>query len=359
MTDVLSKIPLVGWGPIITIAAITVSCLIIAILLWRNHKVWRWVFVLLFLVFSVGAVGDYVNTKFAYFDNAADLLGIPTYPTVDGNASGPDVQQQPNGAVTQINVPDTQSHFGSFTANVWLPPQYFSNPRDHFPVVMLLHGNPGQPTDWLTAGSAATTGLAVAQAGKPVILVMPEDLQNGLTGDSLCVDTQSQGNAETYLTKDVLAAVDSQLRTITNAKGRAIGGMSMGGFCALNLGLKHPDIFSVALDFSGETVSLPDLLPGGNQALYGGSDWQQKADANSPAKYYSTLDPSKGPAIWMDVGTKDGLLPTIQDLAGKLKAKGFTVEYHARPGDHDWNSWSAALKEALPWAAQRMTAPTP
>ena len=95
MTDVLSKIPLVGWGPIITIAAIAVSCLIIAILLWRNHKVWRWVFVLLFLVFGVGAVGDYVNTKFAYFDNAADLLGIPTYPTVDGNASGPDVQQQP------------------------------------------------------------------------------------------------------------------------------------------------------------------------------------------------------------------------------------------------------------------------
>ena len=63
MTDVLSKIPLVGWGPIITIAALAVICLIIAILLWRNHKVWRWIFVALFLVIGLGAAADYVNTQ--------------------------------------------------------------------------------------------------------------------------------------------------------------------------------------------------------------------------------------------------------------------------------------------------------
>jgi len=354
VVDVLAEIPLVGWGPIITIAALAVVCLILAILLWRNHKVWRVVFVLLFLVFGAAAVGDYVNTRFAYFDNAADLLGIPTYPTVDGNASGPNVQPQPNGAVTQISIPDKASGFGAYQAQVWLPPQYFTNPRQHFPVAYLLHGNPGQTTDWLTSGAAASTGLSVAQSGKPVILVLPENLQS-FAGDSLCVDTQSQGNAETYLTKDVIAAVDSQLRTISNAKGRAIGGMSMGGYCSLNLGLKHPDIYSAVLDFSGETVSQPDLLPGGNQALYGGSDWQQKADANSPAKYYTQLDPSKGPAIWMDVGNKDGLVPTITDLAGKLKAKGFTVELHVRPGDHEWTTWTAALKDALPWAAGLMS----
>ncbi len=98
-------------------------------------------------MFGVGTAADYANTHFAYYDNAADLLGIPTYPTVDGNASGPDVQQQPNGAVTHVSVPDTASKFGTFDAQVWLPPQYFSNPRQHFPVVYLLHGNPGsRPT---------------------------------------------------------------------------------------------------------------------------------------------------------------------------------------------------------------------
>ena len=144
MTDVLSKIPLVGWGPIITIAALAVFCLIIAILLWRNHKVWRWLFVFLFLVFSVGAVADYVNTKFSYFDNAADLLG--SRPTRRVDAVTPATSNRsPTARVTKITVPDTASHFGDFEANVWLPPQYFTNPREHFPVMLLLHGNPGRP----------------------------------------------------------------------------------------------------------------------------------------------------------------------------------------------------------------------
>ena len=155
-----------------------------------------------------------------------------------------------------ITVPDTASHFGSYDAQVWLPPQYFSDSAPALPGGLLLHGNPGANNRLADLRpSGASTGLSVAQAGKPVILVMPERLRDGFTGDSLCVDTQSQGNAETYLTKDVIAAIDSQFRTITNAKGRAIGGMSMGGYCALNLGLKHPDIYSVVLDFSGETVS--------------------------------------------------------------------------------------------------------
>ena len=110
-----------------------------------------------------------------------------------------------------ISVPDTASQFGTFDAQVWLPPQYFSNPRQHFSVVYLLHGNPGQPTDWLTSAGGAATFLSVAQSGKPVIVVMPEDIQNNISGDSLCVDIQSQGNAETYITKDVIAAIDIQV----------------------------------------------------------------------------------------------------------------------------------------------------
>src|SRR5690349_2780940 len=82
--NVLSSIPLVGWGPIIAIAAIAVIFLVLAVVTWRNHKVWRWVFVALFVIVGLGAVGDWVNTQFARFDTAADLFGIPNYPTVDG-----------------------------------------------------------------------------------------------------------------------------------------------------------------------------------------------------------------------------------------------------------------------------------
>lgn len=353
MEPVLAAVPLAGWGPTIVLGVLAMACLALAVLLWRRRKVWRWVLAGLFLVFGVATAGNYVNTQFSYFDTLADLVGVPTYPTADGVKPG---QAQPNGAVVPLTIPDSVSHFGSYQANVWLPPQYFTDGRTHFPVMLLVAGNPGTNTDWLTAGGAAATGLAAANAGRPVILVMPTVLQNAVTGDSLCVDTPSQGNAETYVTKDVVAAVDGQLRTEVSAAHRGIGGASMGGFCALNLGLKHPDVFSVVLDFSGETASNPDALPGGNQALYGGANWQQQADANSPSKYVGSLTGSKGPAIWMDCGTGDvQVLAQIQAFAPQLQAKAFTVEVHSRPGAHEWATWTAALQAALPWAAARLS----
>jgi S-formylglutathione hydrolase FrmB len=361
VTDVLAKISLLGWGPVLTIAAIAVSCLIIAFLLWRNHKVWRWVFIFLFFVFGVGTAADAVNNRFAYYDNVAQLAGLPTYPTVDvgggGNASGGGggpVEQHPDGAVTKITIPDNNSHFGSFDANVWLPPQYFSDPRAHFPVLLLIHGNPGSNNDWLNGSRAAETGLAAAKANHPVILVFPTVLRDGFTGDTLCLDTESQGNAETYLLKDVLPTIDNNFRTSVNVKQRAIGGLSMGGYCALNLGLKHPDVFSVALDFSGETTPVADTLPGGLSQLFG-ANWQQKADANNPEKYWSTLDGSKGPAIWMDVGTSDtAIMAAMQTLAPQLQSKGFTVEFHTRPGAHDFITFGNAFAAAMPWASARL-----
>ena len=68
----------------------------------------------------------------------------------------------------------------------------------------------------------------------------------------------------------------------------------MGGYCALNLGLKHPDIYSVVLDFSGDTVPTVDTLPGGLAQLFGPS-YQKSVDANTPAKYLGQLDAKQGP----------------------------------------------------------------
>ncbi len=359
MEKVLAGIPLVGIGPVLVISAVGVFFLVLGILAWRSHKVWSILSLSLFVGFGLAAGADSVNTHFAYFDNMADLLGIPTYPTTEGaTTAGAQLTPQPNGAVATIEIPDTYSHFGSYEAKVWLPPQYFTDSRAHFPVMILAHGNPGQPTDWLTSAGAPTSALAVASAGKPVILVMPVVLQNAISGDSLCVDSASQGTVETYLVKDVVTAVDDQLRTRVDPKQRGIGGLSMGGFCALNLGLKHPEVFSVVLDFSGETESKPDTLPGGNQALYGGSDWQQKADANSPSKYITSLNGKNGPAVWLDTGTSDtDILAEMQAFLVKLKAQGFTAELHTRPGAHDYTVWSGAVKDALPWAAARFYSP--
>ena len=186
---------------------------------------------------------------------------------------------------------------------------------------------------------------------------MPTVLQEP-DGDSLCVDTALEGNAETYVVKDVVAAADAQLRTMPGAAHRAIGGFSMGGFCALNLGLKHPDVFSVILAFSALTVCEPDAIEGGNEALFGTPDWQQQAAANSPADYWPLARPDH---LAADVagrrrGRVRGGSRPCEEFADELSAAGFTVEYHERPGGHDFGTWTPALQESLPWAAARLGA---
>lgn len=333
------------------VAGVAVLVLILGIWLWRRkpkrtvRRVFAVVCWVLTPLLGALAVGAAVNTHFAYFDTMADLFGIPTYPTAQGGTVPKGGVQEPNGVVVDLTISNS-SGFGTYPAKAYLPPQYYSNPRQHFPVVYLLHGTPGQITDWVSAGDAATTGLTSAQAGKPVILVFPES-NRGVTNDSECVDSPVEGNAYTYLTQDVIQSVDRNLRTLPTAESRGIGGLSEGGFCALNLGLRNPALYQVAMNYSGETS--PTYDPG--LPVLFGSDWQTKYAQNNPAQYISTLDGSKGPALWFDVGTGDPqILAEMVAFVPKAKARGFTVEYQTRPGGHDFTVWSAALKDSLPWA---------
>jgi S-formylglutathione hydrolase FrmB len=354
VTDALAGIPLSGTRVVISMAAL--ALLGAAVSVGAQHSAgWRRAGVVAAVVGVAGAAAAVVNTTLDAYPTFGVLIGRPQYPMVDRLHPTSNVELE-RGAAARISVPDTASHFGAFDAQVYLPPQYFTERDRRFPVVVLTHGNPGRSTDWLGSGSAAETGLAVARAGHPVILVMPTVLQEP-DGDSLCVDTQSQGNAETYVVKDVVAAADTQLRTIADARHRAIGGNSMGGFCALNLGLKHPDVFSAILAFSALTVCEPDVIDGGNEALFGTPDWEQRVAANSPADYWPELDPKAAPPMWLDVGEDEvTVLPPLEEFADTLSGAGFTVEYHARPGGHDFDTWTPALQEALPWAAARLGA---
>jgi hypothetical protein len=178
MREFLDSIPLTGWLPVLTLAAIALLFLILAVVWWRRRKTLRWVAAAFSLIFAALTVGDAVNSKYAYFDTMADLLNVPTYPTADDGAVNT-TQEQPNGLVMDLKVADTESNFGNFDAKVFLPPQYFTDRQRRFPVAILSHGNPGFVTDWLTAGAAAQTGLEVAKQDLPVILVMPEVLQTG------------------------------------------------------------------------------------------------------------------------------------------------------------------------------------
>ncbi len=346
-----AHVRLLGTRLVTVLLLLTAVALALALLSWRRGGWARWVAGSLSVLFVALTALVGANTTLGAYPTLADLLGVPRYPSPSSIQAEDDRE---NGALATIEVPDPASHFGAYFAQVWLPPQYFTQPTTRFPVAILMHGNPGRDTDWLDGGAAAETGLESARAGHPVILVFPTVLQKP-TGDSLCVDTESQGHAETYVVKDVVAAVDDQLRTLPDAAHRTIGGFSMGGFCALNLGLKHPDVFSVVLAFSPLTVCEPDAIEGGNEELFGTPDWQDLVAANSPADYVGSLDAAKGPAVWLDAGDAETeIVGPMTELGTELAARGFTVQVHTQPGGHDFGVWAAALKASLPWAAAQM-----
>jgi S-formylglutathione hydrolase FrmB len=223
--------------------------------------------------------------------------------------------------------------------------------------VLLLHGTPGDPTDWVEGGRAQTTADAWAKAhgGVAPVLVMP-DINGTYTGDTECVDSPL-GHVETYLTVDVPAAVGANLGTLPPGPGWAVAGLSEGGSCAIMLALRHPDLFRTFGDFSGlagpRVGETNDDTASTVAQLFGGS--QQEFAAHEPADLLrSTRFPQLGG--WFEVGALDAEpLAAAQQLAPLAAPAGIATCLVVVPdGDHTFDVWSKALRQSLPWMAQRL-----
>ncbi len=320
----------------------------------RRRPGWRRAGSIVAVVGLLAAVGAAVNTRLYAYPNVGSLSGTPRFPMVDRLHPTSNLELE-NGAAARISVPDTASHFGVFDAQVYLPPQYFTEPERRFPVVVLTHGNPGSSTEWLDAGSAAATGLAVARGGHPVILVMPTVLQEP-DGDSLCVDTAREGNAETYVVKDVVAAADTQLRT--HARGGASGHRRVLDGRVLRT-QPRPEA-------PGRVLGDPRVL--GADGLRAGRDRRGQRGAvrhpglgaggrrQQPGRLLAAARPEDraGHVARRRRGRVDGAAAAGGVRRRASPAAGFTVEYHERPGGHDFGTWTPALQESLPWAAARL-----
>lgn len=137
---------------------------------------------------------------------------------------------------------------------IYLPPSYSSTPLKHYPVIYLLHGVGDSNVDWINGQyqglniQAAMNKLIAAGKLREMIVVMP-DASNFHQG---CFYTNSSvtGNWEDFITSNLVKYVDSKYRTIQQAAGRGLAGHSMGGYGALKLGMKHPDIYGAVYALS-------------------------------------------------------------------------------------------------------------
>lgn len=254
-----------------------------------------------------------------------------------------------SGTVVKMPLPaDRADDFAATTNIAYLPPQYFTEPTRRFPVVYLFHGSPGKAEDWFHAGRAARAGNTLARLGRPAILVAAQ-MSRSWTDDPECVDGAKE-KVESHLIRQVIPAVDATFRTQRDRQSRIFGGMSAGGYCALNLGLRHRDLVGTIVDLSGETVPTHS---GGARALFGAKNPQAGAlvAANSPSVYASRLSAKPATRVWLETGADDHTIAReMTALARTLTSRGLTVENRVRPGGHTYYVWTAALGEALPWA---------
>jgi S-formylglutathione hydrolase FrmB len=295
-----------------------------------------------------------INAYAGYIPNLGSVLG--THPVHPALASG----RHP-GAVALVSrvlvlrigaVPalDEPPH----TAYVYLPPGYGTPANAHrrYPVVYLIHGWPGSAVDWFRGGRVQRTMdlLIRDRLIGPMIVVSPDANARDWLLDSECLNIPGGTQIETYLAQVVPDVMDRTFRTIADRVGRAIGGMSSGGYCALNVGLHHLHRFSVIL------ASEPYGDPGQNalrDALHGAS---ARYRANSPDFYLPYWRFPVPVSVFLDAGGKDrSSLDEAWAVARMLTADGQDVGLRIAPDvPHSWYEARVELPYALIFAWQHL-----
>ena len=236
-------------------------------------------------------------------------------------------------AICDIHLSNQNALHKMTSAVVILPENAGPGP---FPVWYLLHGLSDDHTAW-----TRRTLLEQYVERLPLIVVMP-DGGRGFYTDSA---TEPAGAFETFLLRDLIGFVDRTFQTRAERAGRVIAGLSMGGYGAIKLALKFPDVFCAAASHSG-ALWQPDLLPD-----YLGSELHRvfgDQPGGGPNDVYALaerVDRTRLPALRFDCGTADYLLPQNRLFHQHLGALGIAHQYAEHPGGHDWAYWDAHVRE--------------
>lgn len=290
---------------------------------------------------------------------------------------------------------------------VYLPPSYSTDRTRRYPVVYLLHGYGG--TDSTFNGRLATLPdsadrLVAGGTAKEMIAVMPNAFT--LHKGSMYSNSVTTGDWETYIAHDLVAYIDSHYRTIPNRMSRGLAGHSMGGYGAVRIGMKRPDVFSSLYLMSScclgaqlnpqpgrmaeaEAIKTREAAVeaargrgfGPSANLASAAAWSPNPDnpplyldlpvkdgqvqpnvvarwaANAPlamiGQYISNLKMYH--AIAIEVGTKDGLLPSNKDLEQVFTRFGVMHRYEEYEGDHTNRVLERVEQNVLPFFSNSLS----
>jgi enterochelin esterase-like enzyme len=265
------------------------------------------------------------------------------------------------GFTFQVELRGRLSHI-SRSGLIYLPPQYFRAQYRHyqFPVIELIHGQPGVPQDWINVAgvTAVLDELVTSGLARPAVLVMP-DANGGQRVSLQCLNVPHGPADMTYLGQDVLADVEAMLAGRVQPAGPAwgIAGYSEGGYCAANLALHLRRSYGFAGVLSGYFYpQTNDLLANGQQVRAFASKHQ--LFANAPAAEVKVLHPGAViPQFWVGAGAADQADVQAADYFAQLLALYQVVPpVHVTAGGHTMGVWRAEIPAMLEWMTTKLAA---
>lgn len=221
------------------------------------------------------------------------------------------------------------------TFRIYLPPRYFSDDERRYPTLYLLHGAGGNYTEWsdsfLPEQLDDMIGLQLVQ---PMIVVMPDG------GSRTYWANWDEGpRYSDYVASDVVAEIDSRFRTLPYPSARGIGGLSMGGLGALQIAMRHPDVFGVVGAHSPSIRLEPDP-----------ELWFLSTDSfayHNPIWLAANVQGLERMTYWLDVGADDWWRPNIEDLRDALLAAHLQLYWNVFAGTHEAEYWIEHVPDYL------------
>jgi S-formylglutathione hydrolase FrmB len=261
----------------------------------------------------------------------ATSTGTPEPPTATPTAT-PFVCNQKQGQIVTLALTSKVARV-DVPYRVYLPPCYADTTR-RYPYVILMHGSDQDHTEWtdlLKVNEALETGLEVG-ALPPMILVMPYG------GDLANTNTFSDGASwESVVVSELMPEIEKNFCTWNAREGRAIGGISRGGFWAFEIALRHLDLFSAV---------------GGHSPFF---DAQNAPPQYNPLNLAKTVQfpPGLQPRIWLDAGKDDYARANVEIFQKTLASRNIDPGYTMNPvGKHEVAYWAQHVAEYLSFYGQ-------
>jgi len=356
----------------------------------------------LHLAAAMALLAGAAGLSFAQAQEQAQAKAQTTAPTTAG----------PHGTVERIKV-----HGKSLEGNlegdspdryvsVYLPPGYKTHRKQRYPVLYLLHGYMDNDDNWfgakhmfVNAPEAIDKSLASGTA-REMIVVMPNAYTVYM--GSMYSNSVTTGDWESFIARDLVSYIDAHYRTLPDRASRGLAGHSMGGYGTMRLGMKFPEVFSSLYSMSAcclepnpnqqnATMAKTEAIRSAtdlehadfgtramiasaaawspdpkNPPLYFDLPWadgkmqpsiEAKWDANAPIAMIDQYVPNlkEYRAIALDVGTKDGLMASVEELDRNMTLMGIPHTFETYEGTHVSGIQERLEKNVMPFFSKNLS----